>query len=354
MNIALLKRLTEAHGVPGQEDAIRAIVKQELGKICQLSVDTMGNMHCLKRATKKPAKGAPKKLMLAAHMDEIGFIVRYIDSKGFLRVQPLGGWDPRMMAAQRVFVHTEGAALNGVLMPGVKPKHLLTPADAAKQLTTDDYFVDTGLTAAQVKKRVQLGDMVTMNRTFHEMGDLYTCKAMDDRVAVFVMIEAMKAARSHSVDVYGIATVQEEIGLRGATAAGSGIKPDICVAIDITLANDIPGIPDEMAVTRLGDGTAIKFLDSSLICHPKLYQHFIALAKKNKIPHQIEVLPMGGTDAGGVQRQNGGIPSFTLSIPTRYVHTVNETIHKKDLKASVDLLARYIEDAHRGDYTYKV
>ncbi len=353
MNIDLLKRLTEAHGVPGQEEMIRAIVKKELAKVCEISVDTMGNMICLKRATRKPAKGAPKKLMLAAHMDEIGFIVRYIDPKGFLRVQPLGGWDPRMMAAQRVIVHCKDGALNGVMMPGVKPKHLLTPADAAKQLTTDDYFVDLGLPVARVKRTIQIGDMVTMDRAFHEMGDLYTCKAMDDRVAVFVMIEAMKAAKSHEVDVFGVATVQEEIGLRGATAAGSGLRPDICVAIDITLANDIPGIPDEMAVTRLGDGTAIKFMDSSLICHPKLYQHFLSLAKKHKIPHQIEVLPLGGTDAGGVQRQHGGIPSFTLSIPTRYVHTVNETIHKKDLKASVDVLARYIEDAHRGDYTYK-
>jgi endoglucanase len=162
MNIGLLKSLTEAHGVPGQEDAIRSIVKKELGKICEISVDTMGNMHCLKRATKRLTKGSPKKLMLAAHMDEIGFVVRYIEGKGFLRVQPLGGWDPRMMAAQRVIVHTKGARLNGVLMPGVKPKHLLTPADAARQLTTDDYFVDTGLTAAQVKRQVQLGDMVTM------------------------------------------------------------------------------------------------------------------------------------------------------------------------------------------------
>ena len=348
MNVELLKRLTEAHGVPGQEAAIRNIVKQELGKICDITVDTMGNMHCVKRATKK-GKGAPKKLMLAAHMDEIGFVVRYIDSKGFLRVQPLGGWDPRMMAAQRVFVHAKGGELNGVMMPGVKPKHLLTPADAAKALTTDDYFVDAGLDGAKAKKIVAIGDMVTMNRSFQAMGDLYTCKAMDDRVAVFVMIEAMKAAKAHEVEVHGIATVQEEIGLRGATAAGYGIKPDVCVAIDITLANDIPGIPDDMAITRLGEGTAIKFMDSSLICHPKIYDHFVSLAKKNRIPHQIEVLPLGGTDAGGVQRLHGGIPSFTLSIPTRYVHTVNETVHKKDVKASIDLLARYIEDAHRGD-----
>ncbi|HXH60011.1 MAG TPA: M42 family metallopeptidase [Fimbriimonadaceae bacterium] len=353
MNVQLLKRLTEAHGVPGQEDAIRDIVREELKGICDISVDVLGNMHCVKRATKKPAKGQPKKLMIAAHMDEIGFVVKYIDGKGFLRIQTLGGWDPRMMAAQRVIVHAQSGPLNGVLMPGVKPKHLLSPMDAAKPLTTDDYFVDLGMAPAKVKRTIQLGDMVTMDRSMHEMGDLFTCKAMDDRVAVFVMIEAMKAAKTHSVDVYGIATVQEEVGLRGAIAAGGGIKPDICIAIDITLANDIPGIPDELAVTRLGSGTAIKFMDSSLICHPKVYQHFIALAKKHKIPYQIEVLPMGGTDAGGVQRQNGGTPSFTLSVPTRYVHTVNETIHKKDLKASIDIMARYIADAHNGDYTYK-
>ena len=309
MNVELLKRLTEAHGVPGQEDAIRAIVKKELGKICQLSVDTMGNLFCLKRATKKPAKGQTRKLMLAAHMDEIGFIVRYIDGKGFLRVQPLGGWDPRMMAAQRVIVHSKGGALNGVLMPGVKPKHLLTPADAAKQLTTDDYFVDTGLTASQVKKQVQLGDMVTMDRAFHEMGDLYTCKAMDDRVAVFVMIEAMKAAKSHSVDVYGIATVQEEIGLRGATAAGGGLKPDVCVAIDITLANDIPGIPEEMAVTRLGDGTAIKFMDSSLICHPKVYQHFTLAREEAQGP-----APDRGAADGRYRRRRRAAPERRRAI----------------------------------------
>ena len=354
MNVPLLRRLTEAHGVPGQEDAVRAIVKQELGRVCELSVDTMGNMFCLKRATRKPKKGAAKKLMLAAHMDEIGFVVKYIDGSGYLRFSPLGGWDPTMMAAQRVFVHTKSGAVNGLMMPSRKPKHMLKPEEQNRAMTVDDFFIDVGMTKAAAERQVRIGDMVTMNRTLQEMGDLITCKSMDDRAAVYVMIEAMKKASSHEVDVYGVATVQEEIGLRGATAAGSGLKPDICVAIDVTLANDIPGLPEELHVTKLGQGTAIKFLDSSLICHPKLFEHFRRLAVKNKIKHQIELLPMGGTDAGGVQRQHGGIPSFTLSVPTRYIHTVNETIHKKDLQASVDLLAKYIEDAHRGDYTYRV
>ncbi|MCU0316210.1 MAG: M42 family metallopeptidase [Fimbriimonadaceae bacterium] len=350
MNIALLKELTEAHGVPGQEDLIRKIVIRELKGLCDISVDAMGNVIALKKSD----TGTGKKLMLAAHMDEIGFVVKHISDKGFLRIHPVGGWDARTMPAQRVFVHTSEGPLNGVMMPGVKPIHMLSAEERGKALTTEDFFIDLGLDGETAKKKVSVGDMVTMNRQFQQMGDLFTCKAMDDRVAVFVMIEAMKKAKSNGVEVYAVATVQEEIGLRGATASASAIKPDIAVAIDITLANDFPGIPEENSVTKLGEGTAIKFMDGSLICHPKLVAHFRELAIQNGIPYQMELLPMGGTDAGGIQRQNGGVPAFTLSIPTRYVHTVNETVHSRDVQASIDLLAAYIENAHLGDYSYAV
>ncbi|MEQ1823348.1 MAG: M42 family metallopeptidase [Fimbriimonadaceae bacterium] len=345
MNLDLLKKLTEAHGVPGQEDLIRAIVISELKDHCDIKVDLMGNVHCVKGS-------GDKKLMLAAHMDEIGFIVKFIDDKGFIRIQPLGGWDPRQMASQRVFVHTAKGPINGVLMSGQKPKHLLSADEAAKSPGIDTYFVDAGLSGEEAKKKIALGDMVTMNRTLQQMGKLLTCKCMDDRVAVYTMIEAVKAAKKSKIEVHAVATVQEEIGLRGAAASGSAIKPDICVAIDITLANDIPGIPEQDQITRLGQGTAIKIMDSSLLCHPKLVKHFRDLATKHKIMYQMEVLPMGGTDAGGVQRLHGGIPAFTLSIPTRYVHTVNETVHIDDVDASVELLTKYIEDAHNGDYSY--
>lgn len=351
MNLDLLRELTEAPGVPGNEDQIRSIVYRELKGHGDLSVDLMGNLICRREGS---GKGPRRKLMLAAHMDEIGFAVKHINEKGFLRIHPLGGWDPSMMAAQRVFVHTADGPLNGLLMQSRKPKHLLTPQEAAKVPTTDDYFVDLGLSGEEAKKKVRIGDMVTMNRTLQTMGDLLTCKAMDDRVAVFVMIEALKAAKDPKVDVYAVATVQEEIGLRGAASSGSAIQPDVVVAIDITLANDIPGVGDEHAVTRLGEGTAIKVMDSSLICHPKVVEHFRKLATKHKIKYQIELLPAGGTDAGAVQRLHGGIPAFTLSIPTRYVHTVNETVHQGDVQASIDLLARYIEDCHKGDYAYSL
>lgn len=346
MNEPLLKRLSEAHGIPGQEDAIREIVKEELAGVCTFETDFMGNLFC-----RRSGKGGPT-VMIAAHMDEIGFIVKFIDDKGFLRLQPLGGWDPRQMASQRVFVHTQSGPINGLLAAEVKPKHMLSPEEANKAITIDQFFVDLGLTGEEAKSKVRLGDMVTMNRTFQTMGPLLTGKAMDNRVAVYTMIESIKAAKDPVAEIVGVATVQEEIGLRGATAAGSALKPDIALAIDVTLANDIPGIPEHQSVTKLGHGTAIKIMDSSLICHPKVVAHFRALAEKHQIPHQMEILSAGGTDAGGVQRLHGGIPSFTLSVPCRYVHTVNETIHRGDLDASVDLLARYLEDAHNGKYRY--
>ncbi len=350
MNWSLLKTLTEAHGIPGQEDNIRAIVKAELGPICDIEVDYMGNVIATKKATKGPGG---RKVMVAAHMDEIGFIVKHIDDKGFLRIHPLGGWDPRQMASQRVLVHSAEGPLKGLLAASVKPKHMLSPEEASRGVTLDQYFVDCGLSGDDAKSKIRLGDMITMDRTFQEMGELMTCKCMDDRVAVFTMIEALKQVGDHEVDIVAVATVQEEIGLRGASAAGWSVKPDVMIAIDITLANDIPGIAEQDQVTRLGQGTAIKIVDSSLICHPKVVQHFRDVAEKHSIKYQMEVLPAGGTDAGGVQRLHGGIPAFTLSIPTRYVHTVNETLHRGDVEASVAILARYLEDAHARSYRYE-
>ncbi len=346
MNIALLRELTEAHGVSGYEDAIRDIVRREMKDICDVSADSMGNLIC-----RKEGKGS-KKVMIAAHMDEIGFVVKHIEKEGFLRVHTLGGWDPRQMNSQRVIVTTPTGPMRGVLMYGTKPKHLLTDAEAGAAQSIENFFVDLGISEQEVRAKVSVGDPITMDRNLFEMGELITCKTMDDRVGVYVMIEAMRTLKKHKVSIFAVATVQEEIGLRGAAAAGSAINPDVAIALDITLANDIPGVPEADHVTRLGKGTAIKVMDSSLICHPKVVAHFKKVAEANSIPYQLELLTRGGTDAGAIQRLHGGIPSFTLSIPTRYVHTVNETIHKGDLQASVDLLAKYLEDAHHGDYTY--
>src|SRR5262249_34181292 len=173
-------------------------------------------------------------------------------------------------------------------------------------------------------------------------------KTLDNRLSVFVMIEALRLLQSTPVkaNLLAVATTQEEVGLRGATTAAYALQPDIGIALDVTLANDFPGPPDHDQVTRLGNGTAIKVSDSSLLCHPKLVRHFRDVAEARNIKYQLEVLPRGGTDAGGIQRSRGGVPSFTLSLPTRYIHTVNEMAHADDIQAAIALLAAYLEEAH--------
>jgi putative aminopeptidase FrvX len=164
------------------------------------------------------------------------------------------------------------------------------------------------------------------------------------------MIEALSALGDHVATIHAVATSQEEVGLRGAEASGSALAPTVVVALDITLAMDVPGTQDEARITELGKGTAIKIMDSRSISHPKLVEHFQRIADREGIPHQMEILPAGGTDAGGVQRLHGGIPAITLSVPCRYVHTPNEMVSESDVQAAIDLLARYLEEAHTGDY----
>lgn len=344
MNLALLKELSETPGVPGREERLRAIVRRELkGLVDSIEVDVMGNL--VARRT-----GRGRKVMIAAHMDEIGFYVKFIDEKGFLRLQPVGGFDPRQLFAQRVVVHTAGGPLRGVLSYTAKPIHMQSPGEAAEAPKIENFFVDLGLTATQARKQVAIGDMATMDRTLEVCGQNVVGKAIDNRVGVFVMIEALRALKRHQVDIYAVATTQEEIGLRGATTSSFSVQPDVGVALDTTLANDFPGQADMDAITRLGQGVGIKIMDASLICHPKLVEHFRALAKARRIPHQMEILPRGGTDGGALQRSRGGAASITLSVPTRYIHTVNEMACQKDIEAAIGLLAAYLEDAHKGDY----
>lgn len=349
MNFDLLKKLCETPGIPSREDRIRDVVIAELTPLVdEISTDVMGNVVAVKKG-----KGGGPRVMLAAHMDEIGFIVKHIGDKGFLRLQPIGGWDPRAMFAQRVYVHGfKGDTLLGALMPAAKPIHLLTPEDANKTPKIEEFFVDVGLPGERVKELVEVGDMVTMARTCERLGDCVVSKTLDDRLAVFIMIEAVRTLGQHACDVLAVATTQEEVGLRGATTAAYALSPDVGIALDVTLANDFPGPADHEQITRLGDGCAIKIMDSSLLCHPKLVRHFRDVAEANSIKYQLEILARGGTDAGGIQRSRGGVPSFTLSIPTRYVHSVNETAHQDDIQGAIDLLARYLEDAHHGKYGY--
>ena len=343
----LLRELCESAGVPGREGRLREIVRRELEPLADdMRVDALGNLIALKKASKTKK---PKKLMIAAHMDEIGFVVSHIDDRGWLRLVPLGGHDPRNMVAQRVVVSGPKKDLPGLLYPGIRPPHIATPADRDRKLTVKDFVVDLYLPAAKVKREVEVGSMVTLQRDFAEIGDGISCKAMDNRIALYMMIRAIQSAKAFGCDTYAVATVQEEIGLRGAQVSAFGVDPDIGVALDTTLAVDLPGVPEYEQVTRLGAGAAIKLLDSSSISHPGLVSHLKALAKKRKIKYQMEILPMGGTDAGAIQRVRAGVPVATISVPTRYIHSSVELVDKKDLKAGVDLLTAFVEEGQKAD-----
>ncbi len=347
LNEKLLKRLIETPGVPGREEQQRDIAREELEALTdEVRTDPLGSVIGTKRGRDDA------RVMVAAHLDEIGFLIKYIDDKGFLRLQTLGGHDPANMVSQRVLVTTaDGESLRGALQPARKPPHLMRGENQQQPPRADEFFVDLGMGAEEVREAVRVGDYVTMDRTLERVGDGYMGKAMDDRIGVFVMLEALRAMERHEATIHAAATSQEEVGLRGATASGSALEPTVVVALDITIAMDIPGGGGENTITELGKGAAIKIMDSSLICNPKLVEHLRQIAEREGISHQMEILPQGGTDAGGVQRLHGGIPSITLSIPCRYVHTPNEMVNASDVQACIDLLARYLEEAHTGDYT---
>jgi tetrahedral aminopeptidase len=341
----LLKELCETPGVPGREERLRAIVRRELEPLVdEMHVDALGNLICVKKN-----EGAPK-LMIAAHMDEIGFVVSHIDEKkGWLRLVGLGGHDPRNMVAQRVTVCAESGDLPGVLYPGIKPPHIQTAEDSKKQPVVSDFFVDLGRPAEKVQELVRVGDMITLRRDYEEIGDCVSAKALDNRVALHVMIRALQAAQHFGFEVYAVATSQEEVGLRGALTSAYGISPDVGIALDTTLAVDIPGVSEHEQVTQLGKGAAIKILDSSAISNPKLVAYLRELADRRGIAWQNEILPRGGTDAGAMQRIQAGVAVGTISVPTRYIHSPVEMVHRDDVEASIALLAAFMEEGHTAD-----
>jgi putative aminopeptidase FrvX len=341
----LLTELTETSGVPGYEDRIRDIVRRELEATTDVvRSDTMGNVCGTIHGENEYS------VAVAAHMDEIGFMVRHISDEGFLTIDALGGWDPRVLRAQRVTVHTDNGDLPGVI--GSTPPH--TQGDGEnEEPSVDDVYVDLGLDTEAVETRVSVGDLVTMAQTTTRVGEHVTGKALDDRVCLFALLEAARRIENPNVTIHFAATVQEEVGLRGASALGVDLDPDLAIALDVTVANDLPDYDDEEYVTRLGEGTAIKLKDSSVITNPKVHRRLREIADENSIPYQLEVLPSGGTDTAGFQNTHGAKPVGAISVPTRYLHTVTESAHQDDIEATVDLLTAFLE-SETGDHDYRL
>ena len=340
----LLAEVTETSGVPGYEDRVREIVRRELEPaVDRVRTDAMGNVV-------GTIGGGGTDIVVAAHMDEIGFMVRHVTDDGFVRVDALGGWDPRVLKAQRVTVHTDDGDVQGLI--GSVPPHTLDEEQLEAKPDVEDVHIDLGLDGEEAQERISRGDLVTLEQTTERVGDVATGKALDDRVCLFAMLEAARRIDDPDVTVHFAATVQEEVGIRGAQALGFDLNPDLAIALDVTVANDVPGFEPADHVTELGEGTAIKLKDSSVITTPKVHGRLQDVAEAEGIDHQLEVLPAGGTDTAGFQRASGATPVGALSIPTRYLHTVTESAHVDDVAATIDLLTAFLEtETGSHDYT---
>ena len=320
----LLQKLTEAFGPSGYEDKVREIVRAEVESLVdEIKVDILGNLIARKRPSKQVAD--TKKIMVAAHMDEIGLIVSHVDENGFIRFSPIGGVFRRYVLGGRV------RFLNGT--QGVLGFDRL---DNVNELPTlDKVYIDVGATGKK-DCPVKIGDVAAFDRPFTELGNRLVAKSMDDRVGVLVAIETLRALKSTPYDVYFVFTTQEEVGTRGAATSAYGIDPDVGIAIDVTPAGDTPNaLKMEMA---LGKGPCIKIQDPSMIADPRVVRWMIRAAEKTKLPYQREVLLLGGTDARAIQLTRAGVPSGCLSIPVRYVHSPSEMVDYSDVQNSVKLL----------------
>jgi endoglucanase len=316
----------------------------------ELELDNMGNIYAIKRGSMPIAER--KKVMIGAHMDEIGFIVTHIDDKGFIRFHTLGGFDPKTLTAQRVIIHGKKDVI-GVMAS--KPIHVMSPAEREKVAKLSDYFIDTGLDAKEVKKLVTIGDPITREREFIEMGNCVNGKSLDNRLAVFILIETLKKLNGKKVpyDIYGVFTVQEEVGIRGANVSALRINPDFGFGLDTTIAFDLPGAAAHEMITKLGEGTAIKIMDASTICDYRMVEFMKKTADKHKIKWQPEILTAGGTDTAGIQRMTeGGSIAGAVSIPTRHLHQVIEMAHKEDIKGSIELLVACVTELDKHDWRF--
>lgn len=337
LDVDLLARLCGTAGVSGREDAVRALVRTELeGLVDEITVDPMGNLIAVRRGD-----GGPR-VMVASHMDEVGFLVKHVDERGFVRVHPVGGIFPKFLPAQRVRIQTAGGgSLLGVI---TEPSDLGMPNEEAKVPKVEDFYVDLGLPGDAVLERVTPGDQVTMDRDLERVGDRVIAKALDDRVGLFVIVETLRRLPRGRAEIVAVGTAQEEVGTRGASIAAHRLATDVGVAVDTTMARDLPGIAEDRVVTRLGGGVSIKVMDKFQLTNARLLGFTRDLARERAIPHQLEVGLPGGTDAGAMEQAGDGVPSIALSIPSRYAHTASEVCDLGDVAATMDLLTAFLEE----------
>lgn len=319
-NSELVKKLSNCFSPSGREKNIRNLIENEIRNyVDEITTDPLGNLIARK-------KGTGKKIMFCAHMDQIGLIVTYIDEKGFLRFSNVGGIDPKKILSKRVIFanNMEGVICSEEIKDNEK-------------LSFNKLYIDIASTSYEfVKNNFHVGDMCVFKSDYYENDDCVICKAADDRIGCYVLIEAIKNQPKTDNDIYYVFTVQEEVGTRGAKTAGYSIEPSMTIALDVTATGD--SLNEIKMDVSLGKGAAIKIMDKSMITNPDVKKLLTLLAKENNIKYQYEVLEFGGTDAGAVHLTKGGIPSGVISIPTRNIHTSDEIFNKNDVLECIKLV----------------
>jgi len=339
--LELLKVLTEAHGVAGYEGEVRQVLHGYLEPLGEVTQDNLGSLIC-----HQPGKGP--KVMLAGHMDEIGFMVHHITKEGYLKFVQLGGWWDQVLLGHRVIIKTTKGDVTGVI--GAKPPHIIAADERKKVVEKKDMYIDIGASSEDEVKAagVRIGDPIVPKAEFEVLasGKTLLAKAFDDRVGCGLVIDVLKklAEQPGQIDLYGVATVMEEVGLRGATTSVRAIDPDVAIILEIDIAGDVPGVKPEEARTRLGAGPSIILYDRGMIPNLKLRDLVIDTAEDEGIPLQISSYSVGGTTDGAKIHLHGiGIPTIVLAVPTRHIHSHGGIIHRDDYENCVRLLLAVIQ-----------
>ena len=345
--LEMLKELTDAKGIPGNEREPREVMKKYIAPYAdEITTDNLGSL-----IAKKVGNEQGPKIMIAGHLDEVGFMITRIDDKGFLYFQTVGGWWSQVMLAQRVTIVTKKGDVTGVI--GSKPPHILSPEARKKPVDIKDMFIDIGASSKEEAQEwgIRPGDMVVPYFEFTVMNNekMLLAKAWDNRIGCAIAIDVLKGLEKekHENIVYGVGTVQEEVGLRGAKTAAQKINPDIAFGVDVGIAGDTPGVTEKEALSKMGKGPQIILYDASMVSHKGLRDLVTDTADELNIPYQFDSVPGGGTDSGSIHLTHDGVPALSITIATRYIHSHAAMLHRDDYENAVKLIIEVIKRLDR-------
>ncbi len=341
--LTMLKELTEAHGVPGFEEEIQSVIKKHLPPRTRIEYDRLGSIVCKKEGTKPEPR-----IMIPGHMDEIGFMVKMVTDEGFIKFSPLGGWPDQVVLSQRVVIRGSKGDVPGLV--GSKPPHLMSQEERARVIKKEEMFIDVGAKdkkEATEKLGIRIGDPIAPDSAFGTLKNkkLLVAKAWDDRVGCGLFLDVLKAlqGQDHPNAVYGVGTVQEEVGTRGAKTCAEVVNPDICLVAESGIAADVPGMKPEEAQAKLGAGPLIYVLDGGMIAHRRLRDFVVRVAEKKKIPHQFSLLEGGATDGRPIHLHARGVPTIFIGVPVRYIHCHAGILNADDYDQTVSLLVETVK-----------